>query len=78
MQNLIKRVMLWNFRVVRIANVLGFIALIIAFFVLDAGSKMQAHFIAAAFFLLLNWVVVGVISFFVGMGIGKWVRKIDP
>ena len=76
MQNLIVKVMLWNFKVVRIANVLGFIALLIAFFILESGSDMQAHFIAAAFFLLLNWVVVGVISFFVGMGIGRWIRKI--
>jgi uncharacterized membrane protein len=77
MQNLIVKVMFWNFRIVRIANVLGFIALIVAFFVLDQGSKMQAHFLAVAFFLLFNWVIVGIVSFFVGMGIGRWIRKID-
>ncbi len=60
---------------VKIANLLGVIALLVAFFILEAGSDMQAHFIAAAFFLLLNWIVIWIIAFFVGMGIGGWLRK---
>ena len=60
---------------VRIANLLGVIALLVAFFILESGSDMQAHFIAAAFFLLFNWIVLATIAFFAGMGIGKWLRN---
>lgn len=63
-------------KLVKIANLIGVIMLLVAIFILESGSDMQAHFIAAAFFLLLNWIVIWIIAFFVGMGIGKWLRNI--
>lgn len=65
--NFVKKVSLMNYRPVAFLNLLGLAALGIGIFVLEQGSEMQAHFFAAAFILLINWVIILIAAFFFGM-----------